>query len=282
MNYLGKNNQDETILEIKHTYGNRRQKKLKYKLIALSVGFTIAGGGFIVGKAMYNEYRKEKITTEINKYRNQQEARANTTISKAEAFVEHAKIELATKDQYHVILKGTVPLYNEVEYTEDVRKIFNWKWKNEYIIMYGYGDAYFEYGTNLASLKYEITGDDSVTAYVAPAKINKETLHRVPGSYSPDPEKSNKTSKDAQRKAQLEMQFEGYTESKNNITQRAWVMWEDKYDENIESSLKAKHKEDGTLSSLDENTEKVIKELLVSLNTDKDVKITVKVDKKLK
>ena len=290
MNYLKKNDdENKTIIEIKKDWENQQYKKhkQKFKRIAIPVACCDVVGGIYVGNAIYQKERRERAIEYRNNYINKQEEHAQNSVSKAEAFVETMKIKLATEtEQYHKVLSGNVNLYNEAKYTEDVRTvdlgILEWKWKDESITMYGYADAYFEYGTNINSLKFEVTGEDTVTAYVAPAFFNEEASHRIKGTYSPHPEKSNKTSRDAKRKAQLEMQYEGFTDTHDNISQRGWSYWEDEFDKNIKSSVYKLHSEDGTLSSLDEVTETIIKDLIDKLSTDKDVKVTVKVDKTLK
>lgn len=291
MNYLNNenNNEDKKIIEIKNTWENQQHVdyKKKIKRIAIPIACCVAIGGVYVGNAIYQNERREKAIEHRKEYISQQEEHAKNSVSKAEAFVETMRVKLATETgQYHKILDGEVTLYNEATYTEDVKSInllgMEWKWMNENIVMYGYADAYFEYGTNIDSLRFEVTGDDSVTAYVAPAFFNEKTSHRVEGSYSPHPEKSNKTSRDAKRKAQIEMRFEGYTDSHDNIAQRAWSYWEDEFDKNIKGGVYKVHSEDGTLSNLNETTEKNIKDLINKLSTDKDIKLTVKVDDKLK
>lgn len=290
MKYLDQNNdENKTIIEIKHDWEIQQSKnhKKKFKRIAIPIACCIAIGSIYVGNAIYQDKRRDKAIEFRNNYINEQNKHSQKTVSKAEAYIESMKIKLATEEQYHKVLDGEVTLYNEVTYTEDVKTInllgfLDWTWKNENVVIYGYADAYFEYGTNLSSLKFEETGENEVTAYIAPAYFNKKASHRIAGTYTPHPEKSNKTSRDAKRKAQLEMQFEGYTDSKNNISQRAMINWEDKYDENIEASIYDVHSEDGTLNSLDKTTEDVIADLLNTLSTDKDVKVTVKIDKTLK
>lgn len=288
MNYLKKNNDGyKTILETNSNWGKHQYRKRKFKIIAIPLACCIIVGGIYVGNAIYQKQRRQKAVEYRNNYINTQTEHAKNSVSKAEAFVETMNLKLASEtEQYHKVLDGTVTLYNEATYVEDVKTvdlgILEWKWKDENITMYGYADAYFEYGTNINSLKLEVTGENTVTAYVAPSFFNEKASHRVEGSYSPHPEKSNKTSDDAKRKAQLEMQYEGYTDTHDNINQRAWSYWEDEFDKNIKSSIYKLHSEDGTLNSLDKVTEDCIKDLIDKLSTDKDVQVTVKIDKTLK
>lgn len=290
MNYLKKNDdENKTIIEIKSDWENQQYKnyKQKFKRIAIPIACCVVAGGIYVGNAIHQKERRERAIEYRNDYLNEQKENAQNSVSKAEAFIETMSVKLASEEQqYHKVLDGTVTLYNEATYTEDVKTvdlgILEWKWKDENITMYGYADAYFEYGTNINSLKFEATGEDTVTAYVAPSFFNEEASHRIKDTYSPHPEKSNKTSRDAKRKAQLEMQYEGFTDTHDNIAQRGWSYWEDEFDKNIKSSVYKLHSEDGTLSSLDKITEDSIKDLIDKLSTDKDVKVTVKVDKTLK
>lgn len=287
MKYLKNNDEYKIIIETNDNRKKKNYKKFKFKIIATLLFCCLVGGGIYIVNAIYQNQPRQKAIKYRNNYITAQAEHAENSVSKAEAFIETMNLKLASeKEQYHKVLDGTVTLYNEATYVEDVKTLdlgfLEWKWKDENITMYGYADAYFEYGTNINSLKLEATGENTVTAYVAPSFFNEEACHRIEGSYSPHHEKSNTTSLDAKIKASFEMQYEGYLDSHDNITQRAWSYWEDEFDKNIESSIHKLHSEDGTLNSLDKITEDCIKDLIDKLSTDTDVQVTVKVDKTLK
>lgn len=283
MSFL-KENKDNVIV-IKEQYMVQKNKKIKRVLIITGIVLLIIGG--VVGNAIYQSERKEKIANEVNEYKEEQKTITENTTSNAEAFVEQLNLKLSTEEQFHTVLSGTITLYNEIGYTEKVKSFdlfgVNIKWLNEKIDIYGYADAFFEYGTNIKKIRAEVADDNTVNIFIQKPFFRKESAHRIAGSYSPDPEKPNKSSRDAKRKTQIEVNFEKTNKKSNNIQQRAMIAWEDKFDKNIEPSIYKIHKEDETLSNLNKVGEDSIKDLIESFNINQNnVKINIKVDETIK
>ena len=279
MSFLQENKNE--LIVIKESYIIQRNKKIKKILIIAGTVFLIIGG--VIGNAIYQSEKNEKIAREVNNYIEQQKARTENSVSNAEAFVERLNLKLSTEDQFHTVLSGEISLYNEIEYVEDVKtfKLLgkDIKWLNEKVNIYGYAKAFFEYGTNIKKIKAEVVNDNHVKIRIQKPFFRKESAHRIAGTYSPDPEKPNKTSRDAKRKTQVEVNYGKLIDTSNNIQQRAMIAWEDKFDENIESSIYKIHKKDETLSKLNKIGQDSIKDLIDSLNINQDnIKITVEVD----
>lgn len=279
MSFLQENKNE--LIVIKESYVIQRNKKIKKVLIIAGVVLLVIGG--IVGNAIYQSEKNERIAREVDNYIEQQKNRTENSISNAEAFVERLNLKLSTEDQFHTVLSGDISLYNEIEYLEDVKsfKLFgkDIKWLNEKVNIYGYAKAFFEYGINIKQIKTKVIDDNHVKIFIQKPFFRKESAHRISGTYAPDPEKPNKTSGDAKRKTQFEVNYQKLVDSSNNIQQRAMIAWEDKFDENIESSIYKIHKKDKTLSKLNKIGEDSIKDLIESLNINQDnIKITVEVD----
>lgn len=279
MSFLQENKNE--LIVIKESYIIQRNKKIKRISIIAGAVILITGG--IVGNAIYKSEKNERINKEVNNYIQQQKNYTENSISKAKAFVERLNLKLSTEDQFHTVLSGEISLYNEIEYTENTKsfELFgkDIKWLNEKINIYGYAQAFFEYGTNIKKIKTKIIDDNHVKILIQKPFFRKESAHRIAGTYAPDPEKPNKTSRDAKKKTQFEVNYQNIIGTPNNIQQRAMVAWEDKFDSNIESSIYKIHKKDKTLSKLNKIGEDSIKDLIESLNINQDsIKITVEVD----
>ena len=283
---LSQEDKDKAII-IENTFVVKNKKKFPVKGVLIASGVATLITGSIVGYSIYKEERNQKIAREVNNYIEQQKALTENAVSNSEAFIERLSLKLSTQDQFHPVLTGEVSIYNEIEYVENVKsfELFgkDIEWFKEEVDIYGYAKAFFEYGINIKKLKAVAVSDNEVDLFIQAPFFREESAHRIAGTYSPDPEKANKTSGDAKRKTQIEVNYGKLADSSNNIQQRAMVAWEDKFDQNIKSSIYKIHKEDKTLDNLNKVAEDNIKDLIETLNINPDnIKINVKVDETIK
>lgn len=277
---------DKAII-IENGFVVKNKNKFPLKTILISAGVGVVVTGSVVGYAIYKDKDNKRIANDVTAYQVNQANITENTPSKSEVFIETLNLRLADEDQFFSILNGDAYLYNEIEYTEKVETAnilgMDIKWINEQIDIYGYAKAFFEYGFNPTKAKAESVNDNHVKIKIQSPFFRDETAHRIAGSYAPDPKKPNKTSGDAKRKTQLEVNYSKLMKTSNNIQQRAMIAWEDKFDKNIKPNIYELHKKDKTLEKLDKIAVEKFSKHIDSLNINKDgVKITIEVDKTIK
>lgn len=271
MSYL-KDNKDNVIV-IKEEYKSQKNKKIKK--IAIVIGVVIIFVGGVTAKIFYDGWRENKVTKQVNEYKDNQTKITTSVESNSKIFLDKLNIKLATEDPIILVAKGTIPIFNDINYKEETIEILG-KEIGEIIYIPGYGDGYYEYATRI--LEKKAIDDDNIEITIENPFLREEVAHRVAGSYSPDPENPTKTSTFARWKADIEMKYGKYTDVANNIMQRAMVCWEDKFDKNLIKNLEKARYEEESLANLDEKAKDVVLKHIESFNINSDnVKIHIKI-----
>lgn len=274
------NNNKLEILNKDLTPVVKRGFNFKKLILPTALCVTLIGGGFwAVAKA--KEIKEARDLAERNAYIKEQEANARKTASRTEAFIKTLETKLNSVDQYFPIWEGTITVDHDKEYIEDVSSFEllgkEIKYRNESIHIYGRADAFFQYGLNLGDKVVKKIDDKNIEVRISEPFFKEDVVHRVPGSYSPDPDRKNKISKDADQTIAIE-RGKGET---NTMMNRAMIAWEDSFDQNVVSAIKEQHADSKELLELNDKAIEVVKELIESFNLTEDINIKVVIDKEL-
>lgn len=282
------NKNEKLIIEIKNELEKQKYKKKKYIKIGASIlCVTILSGGIYTGLAIYKDHQEQKNLEIRREFARKQQEIQNKTESDTKVFLDTLEAKLNDSEQYIKIWDGKVNLHHYKKHQEKVGTVKvpvfgEFKYINEYVDMYGFSDAYVEFGVNTSNKKvHENEEANEVTISIPRGFFNEKVAHRIPGTYTPDPKNPTVISKDAQSKSQKETRFQKISEDKTNILTRATLTWEDSFDKNIIPSLESQHIDSKAIEELDKYTITVAKAFFESFNVNKNLKINVKIDESL-
>lgn len=259
---------------------NKRGFNFRKIILPTALCVTIAGGSVYM-VSLAKELKEARDLARRNEYIAEQAINAQKTASRTETFINTLEAKLNSVDQYYPIWEGTITVDHDKEYLEDVSSFEMFgkeiKYVNESIHIFGRADAFFQYGLNLGDKVVEKVNDNTIEVRIPEPFFNEDVVHRVAGSYSPDPDHKNKISKHADRTIAIE-RGKGQT---NTMMNRAMIAWEDSFDENVVTAIKAQHADSKELKELNDKAVDLVKELIESFNLTEDMNVKVVIDKEL-